>query len=470
MTTTSTAPPIATGPPPAVRPLPPVLLLLALAAHAPMALAMQSSRTLATAQAALTVAAVLWVLAAARTPGPLVAAAGYVAGCEVLWRQTQAAVPWEVGKYLLLLVFSVGIFRFVGRIERWGVVGLFLASLVPATVVPVVRLGFLGAVDPLSFNLAGLVALAAGVLFLSRVAGPWESVTPALWAFVAPVLGIATLAAASLRGLGARDFFNDSNLRSSGGFGPNQVSAVLGLAALFLVLIAVRERRVVLQVVALALGLWCTVQALLTFSRGGVVNLAVALLCALPFLLRRRETAARVLVIGLTVAIAGTVFILPRLDDYTGGALERRFSRSREEERRAELIQRDYETFTEHPGLGVGVGQSEFYRIERRLIASHTEYTRLLAEHGLLGIVALLCLAAMVVTAFRRQRLSLGQAWVAALVAWTALELSHSSTRLAAVAFTFALAQFAIVDASARPAARDAVPDAAGHRPGGSAP
>ena len=81
------------------------------------------------------------------------------------------------------------------------------------------------------------------------------------------------------------------------------------------------------------------------------------------------------------------------------------------------------------------------------------EYTRLLAEHGLFGVLAMGCLLAMVWVGFRRQRQPFGQAWTAALVAWTALELSHSSTRLAAVAFTFALAQFAVIDRPSSPEA-----------------
>lgn len=451
MSTTFTSPPPATPTRPAVRSPSPWLLLLGVAVHAPLAIAMQSNRTLATAQALLTIATIVWILAAARSPAPLVAAAAYVAGCEVLWRQTEAAVPWEIAKYLVIVIFAVGIFRFLGRIEQWGLVGLFVASLIPAAVVPVVKLGLMGAIDPLSFNLSGLVALAAGVLFLSRVAGPWSSVTPALWAFVAPVFGISALAADSVRTLGASDFFNDSNFESSGGFGPNQVSAVLGLGALFLVFLVLRERRTSLQIALLTLAVVFTVQAMLTFSRGGVVNLAIALVVAVPFLMRRRDTALRVLAITLVVGILGILLILPRLDAFTGGALGRRFAPGREAERRSELIAMDYETFTEHSGFGVGVGESEFYRLERRRIASHTEYTRLLAEHGFLGILALGCLLAMVVTGFRRQREPFGQAWTVALVAWTALELSHSSTRLVAIGVVFALAQVALVEPSSTP-------------------
>lgn len=440
---------VATRPPPEVteaRPVHLVPVLAFVAAHAPIAFAMRSSPALATAQAGLTVAATLWVLLASRTPGPLVAVAAYIAGCEVLWRQTGASVPWEVAKYLLLVVFAVGTYRFVGRRGKWGISGVFLAALAPAAVVPLVKLGVLGALDPISFNLGGLVVLAVGVLFLSRVAGPWTSVTPALWAFVAPAVGTAALAANGVIGLRAADFFNDSNIRSSGGFGPNQVSAVLGLGALFLVLIAVKDARPSLRVSAIVIGLWFTTQALLTFSRGGVVNLVAGVVFGLPFLLRRRETAIRVIGLTLVIGLLGALLVLPALNHFTGGALDRRYSRDRESERRIELMAMDYETFVDHPALGVGVGESEYYRLERRLIAAHTEYTRLLAEHGVLGIVVLVCFGWMAVAAFRRQVGPTGQAWAVSLVAWTASALAHSATRLAAVALVFALAQITVVD------------------------
>ena len=429
----------------------PALILLALAAHAPLALAMQSSRTLATAHALLTVLAMIWILASARTPGPVVGIAAYITGAEVLWRQTAAEIPWELAKYLLIIIFTVGILRFVGKPRQSTKVYLFLAALLPACVVPVVMLGAQGAIDPVSFNLGGLIALALGVLFISQLAGTWASVEPTLWALVAPVLGIATLTANSVRTLGASDFFNDSNFKSSAGFGPNQVSAVLGLGALFLLLIAIREHRLVLEVTALALAIWFLAQALLTFSRGGVANVVIAMLVATPHLLRRRDTATRILTAVLVIGFLAVLVILPRLETFTGGTLETRFTNTHEADQRSFLAHKDYETFQEHPLLGVGVGQSEYYRLQRRVIASHTEYTRLLAEHGLFGIVAMCCLVAMVVSAYRRQISPYGHAWTAALVAWTLVELSHSSTRLSAISFVFALATFTIV--TDRPAA-----------------
>ena len=58
--------------PPAVHPPSPVLVLSIVALHVPLALAMHASPALARGQAVLAIAAVLWTLAAARSPGPIV--------------------------------------------------------------------------------------------------------------------------------------------------------------------------------------------------------------------------------------------------------------------------------------------------------------------------------------------------------------------------------------------------------------
>ena len=52
----------------------------------------------------------------------------------------------------------------------------------------------------------------------------------------------------------------------------------------------------------------------------------------------------------------------------------------------------DLQVFSENPILGVGVGRSiEFHdTIEGISLAAHTEYTRLLAEHGLFGLLAII--------------------------------------------------------------------------------
>ncbi len=61
---------------------------------------------------------------------------------------------------------------------------------------------------------------------------------------------------------------------------------------------------------------------------------------------------------------------------------------------RAQLANIELEAFLQNPVLGVGVGKGKELRAEEGLegTASHNEISRLLAEHGSFGILALLIL------------------------------------------------------------------------------
>ncbi len=425
------------------RRLPLGFLVLLLALHVPLGLLMNANRGIATAHAAATVVTAFWVMAAARSPGPLLRVAAYVVGAEVLWRQTRAMVPWELAKYLLILIFIAGLIRFVGNPQRSGVAITFLAVLIPACAIPFVNLGPLAGIEPVTFNIGGLLALGLGALFVSNLAGPWFSMRPVLWCLVTPVVATAAVGTDAARHLSASDFFSDSNFKATGGFGPNQVSAILGLGALCFILLAIRESGFVRPALAALMSMWFLVQGGLTFSRGGMTNFAVALLAALPLLLRRRSTAARVLALVLVVGLIGAVVVYPRVDQFTGGALQTRYSNKHEADMRSELVRKEYETFLEHIVLGIGVGQSEAIEINRKVYSSHTEYTRLLAEHGILGLVAIGCLVALVVQGYRRQKIPWGRAWTLAFAAWALADMSHAATRIAAPSLAFALAMFA---------------------------
>jgi hypothetical protein len=148
----------------------------------------------------------------------------------------------------------------------------------------------------------------------------------------------------------------------------------------------------------------------------------------------------------------GTLVILPRLSSFTGGELEERFTSLHEKDTRTYLARQDWEAFLDHPMLGIGVGEGEAVRT--RLgdpVSAHTEWTRLIAEHGILGILSAIAFLAMGVRAYRRQRTMWGRAWTAALVVWTISELTHSASRLSAISLAFALAALTLLDEETPP-------------------
>ena len=72
--------------------------------------------------------------------------------------------------------------------------------------------------------------------------------------------------------------------------------------------------------------------------------------------------------------------------------------------------------------------------------AAHTEYTRLLSEHGMLGIAAILLLVSLGYRTFRTARDVVARAWVLAMLIWVALFLAVDAMRIVAPSFAFGLA------------------------------
>jgi O-antigen ligase len=112
---------------------------------------------------------------------------------------------------------------------------------------------------------------------------------------------------------------------------------------------------------------------------------------------------------------------------------------------RVELVVTEMQGFVHHPVLGIGVGKGKEYREENLglEVATHNEISRLLSEHGLLGIVALSILILVPIifwTKFKNNYYFLGF-----LTFWF-LTINHSAMRIALPAFVYGLALLYIVE------------------------
>ena len=120
---------------------------------------------------------------------------------------------------------------------------------------------------------------------------------------------------------------------------------------------------------------------------------------------------------------------------------------------RAELITTELSAFYKHPLLGIGVGKGIEYREENLgiRIASHNEISRLLAEHGVLGIFALAILLFVPVVFWFKFK---NNFYFLAFVAFWFLTINHSAMRIALPAFVYGLALLYIVDEKKDPVHR----------------
>jgi O-antigen ligase len=189
----------------------------------------------------------------------------------------------------------------------------------------------------------------------------------------------------------------------------------------------------------------------MTFSRGGVYNAVGALLFILFFLANDVKTFFRRVIPPLAIVVVCLFAVFPVLDNYTGGMLSARFQ-STESTNRADIVGSDFQILAENPLLGVGVGIAGGYRAKflEYSSASHTEFSRIISEHGILGIFAIVCLLLTAISTVKNQSAGFGRAFKAGMIAWSFLFMMNAGMRLAAPSLLFGLGMVSVVTAMPR--------------------
>lgn len=374
--------------------------------------------------------------------------AAYLVGAEVLFRMTQAQAFWEFGKY------SVGGIFLLYLLTR-GIRNFFLPAVYFSFLLPSAFL-LLPAADQiqarlLSGNLSGPFLLMLSVIFFSKVKITFLQLQNILLCLMLPVISILSIASYLTYTAESIYFVTASNVTTSGGFGPNQVSSMFGLGALtaYLLLFTGKSNflsRALLFFIAL---LFAT-QSALTFSRSGVYTAVCSCLVATFYLVRKRKNFFKIFFTFVLLLGIGHFFVWPRLVVFTQGAIEKRFKETSMTNRES-LAQQDLQIFLDNMLLGVGPGRSADYRPDKHLgTAGHTEFTRLLAEHGFFGIFSIIILLIMAIKAFLKKKFPLGQAVTAASLVWAVLFMAVNAMRIAAPSFMFGLAMIKLIEIDAQ--------------------
>jgi hypothetical protein len=418
--------------------------------------------TLASVVAGTTLLAALGIAGFSRRIDLAVGAALYVGASDVLWRMTKAKLPWEGGKYALMAILALVLVRHCRRLTHAGAPLVYLAALVPSAALTVAALSPSVARNEISFALSGPIALGLCALTFRQIVATETEIRHLLWLIVLPITGVAALATKGTIAAGSLTFTGESNFVTSGGFGPNQVSAILGAGAVCCLLVMLSHTTRSMRLVALGVGLWCVGQALLTLSRGGVWGFVVSAGGIAVAGMLSAGWRSKVITYSVVLAVVAVV-IYSWLNFFTGGALGFRYA-EQSSSHRSDIASGDVSLFADHPLFGIGPGMAKFQRsgVFDEDANSHTEYSRLLAEHGTLGIIALAAIVVMVVQSVAWST-TVWNRFVAVGAPFYALfTMSHSATRIAIVAVMFGLgclrvAQDDGVEEGVRPV--DAVPE-----------
>ena len=372
-------------------------------------------------------------------PAPAAYAAAYITGCEAFWKIKHADLPWEMGKYAVILVLGMAILR-AGNLKKSFLPAAYFILLLPSA-----ALG-LGAFkgdemrEQLTFNLLGPLAIAVCAIFFATVPMTVQEVRNTLVCLIGPVVGIALLGIQSLESSKHINFSDVSNAAAAGGYGPNQVAAILGLGIVaVLVYLTIGSPSKVMTFFMIGVLLLFVRQCILTFSRGGLYMALGATAAGAFFLIQDKRQRAKVFLGGGLVFVLFLVLILPRLESMTRGAVSDRFS-SVDTSGRMLLIEADIDTFFHHPVMGIGPGLGGKNRLRYfRVPTAHTEWTRMLAEHGVLGILSIACFFALAWGNIKRASTPREKAISAAFATYCVLHLCVDATRLVAPSFAFGM-------------------------------
>jgi len=107
---------------------------------------------------------------------------------------------------------------------------------------------------------------------------------------------------------------------------------------------------------------------------------------------------------------------------------------------RVKIFKSELGEFLEHPFFGIGVGSGKFYREDRldKEVASHNEISRLLGEHGMIGLGILFLLIVVPLKNMKDQP-PLAKAFLGSFFIFWFLTINHSAMRIAFPGFIYGL-------------------------------
>ena len=375
-------------------------------------------------------------------------ATAYMVGSEIILRMTDGNPVYEFSKYGVMIFILVGVY-YSGISKNAIAYWVFLLLLIPGVIITCLELSYAVSLrKEVSFNVSGPVCLGVCSIYTYNRRVTLNQINNILLCIGLPI--ISCVVYLTLFTPNIRDIITgtDSNSLTSGGFGPNQVSTMLGLGMFIFVsrLIYLSQTKFLLFL-NLFIVLNITFRGIITFSRGGMVT-GVSMILALMGVSYLVLNSARRLQLLFVLVIVGIVFagVWTYSSYQTNGLIDKRYSnqdsagRVKEDQLsgRTELASDEYQTFLKNPIFGVGVGRNMEQRMQRtgELIVSHNEITRMIAEHGSLGILSLLILFLTPLILYIDNKYNI---YILCFLTFWVLTINHAAMRLAAPAFIYSL-------------------------------
>lgn len=377
-------------------------------------------------------------------------AAAYVVGSEVFLRMTGGNPLYEISKYGVIAYIFLGMY-FSGFSKGATPYWIFLLLLIPSVVLTTFVLNFETEMrNTIAFNISGPVCLGIASIYTFRRKIPLDQMNNILLSMGLPI--ISCMVYLSFFAPNIRELITGtgSNSQTSGGFGPNQVATILGMGMfIFFSRIILESRTKFMIAMNLIIALNITYRGVLTFSRGGMITGLLMIVLLLFFLYSKSNFKGRVKLNYIFGLVCFALMITWAYTSFqTGGLIDKRYANQDALGRakaskftgREDIAKQEIDIFLKNPIFGVGVGKG----VEERsmmtgedALVSHDEITRMLAEHGTLGIICLLILFFTPLVLYLENKFNM---YLLCFVVFWFLTINHAAMRTAAPAFVYSLA------------------------------
>ena len=376
-------------------------------------------------------------------------ASAYIVGSEVFLRMTDGNPNYEFAKYGVMVFLFLGMF-YSGFSKNAVPYWIYLLLLVPSVIIATNVLNVQTNIrTTIAFNISGPVCLGVASLYTYQRKITIQEINNILLVMGLPIITCATYLFLFTVNLKDEITSTGSNGTYSGGFGPNQVATIMGLGMfVFVSRLIISSRSKIIFIVNLLLAAYISFRGLLTFSRGGMVTGIGMLLTFMLFVYFNSKYKGKVklnyliIFLGIITLIVWTITSIS-----TNGLIENRYSNKDALGRvkkdistgREGLAEGELNMFLENPIFGVGVAKGTEIRLEDTgaITASHDEITRMLAEHGSLGIIALLILLFTPIILYLDNKHNI---YLFSFVIFWLFTINHAAMRTAAPSFIYALA------------------------------
>lgn len=375
-------------------------------------------------------------------------AAAYVVGSEVFLRMTDGNPLYEISKYGVIVFIFIGMFYSgfsKGAVPYW----IFLLLLVPSVIISTFTLNFDTNIrKAIAFNISGPVCLGLASLYTFRRKMALEEINTVLLSMGLPI--VSCMVYLTFYTPNIRDVITStqSSFETSGGYGPNQVATILGLGMFIFFSRIILDSKTKFQIILnLILILNITYRGMVTFSRGGMITGFLMIILLVAFLYFKSNFSGRVKLNYIIVLMIFAMIATWTYTSYqTGGLIDKRYAnqdaagRAKESQftGREDVAQNEIDSFFKNPIFGVGVGKGAEIREDETgvKVLSHDEITRMLAEHGTLGILGLLILFFTPLVLYLENKFNM---FLLCFVAFWFLTINHAAMRTAAPAFVYSL-------------------------------